>query len=113
MFLGIGGLTVLLSLLFGALIGAPLQRSIAVGFYLVGCIVLIFGFFVGNRGPLRHSRDPEDQDKPTMFGMIPRGVRRATAEERKEAVNVSFLFIIIGLSLIVLGALSDSAHKLF
>jgi hypothetical protein len=112
MFVGVGGLTVLLSLLFGALAGASLQRSIAVGFYLIGCIVLVFGFFVGNRGPLRHDRD-ESEERPTLFGMIPRGVRRATPEERREAVSVSFLFIIIGLSLIILGALSDSAHKLF
>jgi hypothetical protein len=111
MILGVGGLTVLLSLMFGALAGAPLQRSIAVGFYLIGCLVLVFGFFVGNRGPLRHDR--EDEEKPGLFGMIPRGVRRATPEERREAVSVSFLFVILGLSLIVLGALSDSAHKLF
>jgi hypothetical protein len=112
MFLGVGGLTVLLSLLFGAMAGASLQRAIAVGFYLIGCIVLVFGFFVGNRGPLRHERD-EQAERPTLFGMIPRGVRRATPEERREAVSVSFLFIILGLSLIILGALSDSAHKLF
>jgi hypothetical protein len=112
MFLGVGGLTVLLSLMFGALAHAPLQRSIAVGFYLIGCLVLVFGFFVGNRGPLRHDRDDE-QDRPSLVGLIPRGVRRATVEERKEAVSVSVLFIVLGLSLIILGALSDSAHKLF
>jgi hypothetical protein len=113
MFFGVGGLTVLLSLMFGALAHAPLQRAIAVGFYLIGCLVLVFGFFVGNRGPLRHNRDLEDEEKPSLMGLIPRGVRRATPEERKEAVSVSFLFIILGLSFIVLGALSDSAHKLF
>lgn len=112
MFLAIGGVTVLLSLMFGALAHASLQRSIAVGFYLIGCLVLVFGFFVGNRGPLRHDRD-DDNDKPSLVGLIPRGVRRATPEERKEAMSVSFLFVILGLSLIVLGALSDSAHKLF
>ena len=112
MFLAIGGLTVLLSLLFGALAHASLQRSIAVGFYLIGSLVLVFGFFVGNRGPLRHDRDDE-HDRPSFVGLIPRGVRRATAEERKEAVSVSVLFVVLGLSLIVLGALSDSAHKLF
>jgi hypothetical protein len=112
MFFGVGGLTVLLSLLLGALAGTSLQRAIAVGFYIVGCIVLVFGFFVGNRGPLRHDRD-EQGERPTLFGVIPRGVRKATPEERREAVSVSFLFIVLGLSLIVLGALSDSAHKLF
>jgi hypothetical protein len=112
MFFGVGGLTVLLSLAFGAMAHAPLQRAIAVGFYLVGCLVLVFGFFVGNRGPLRHDRD-EETEKPTLFGMIPRGVRRATPQERRESMSVSLLFIVLGLSFIVLGALSDSAHKLF
>jgi hypothetical protein len=108
MFFGIGGLTVVLSLIFGALAGASVQRSIAIGFYLIGCLILIFGFFVGNRGPLRHDR--KDDERPSM---IPRGVRRATPEERSEAVSVSVLFIVIGLGLILLGAVSDSAHKLF
>ena len=108
MFIGVGGVTVLVSLLFGALAGASVQRSIAIGFYLVGCLILIFGFFVGNRGPLRHDR--KDDEKPSF---IPRGVRRASAEERREAVNVSVLFIVLGLGLILLGAVSDSAHKLF
>jgi hypothetical protein len=105
---GVGGITVLLSLLFGALAHAPVQRSIAIGFYLIGCLMLIFGFFVGNRGPLRHDRG--DDDKPSM---LPKAVRKATPEERRESVNVSVLFIVIGLGLILLGAVSDSAHKLF
>jgi hypothetical protein len=63
---------------------------------------------VGNRGPLRHDR--KDEDKPSL---IPRAVRKATPEERRESVNVSVLFIVIGLGLILLGAVSDSAHKLF
>jgi hypothetical protein len=108
MLFGVGGVTVLLSLLFGALAGASLQRSIAIGFYLIGCLLLIFGFFVGNRGPLRHDR--RDDEKPSF---IPRAVRRATPEERREAVNVSVLFIVLGLGFIILGAVSDSAHKLF
>jgi hypothetical protein len=108
MFVGVGCVTVLLSLTFGALAHAPVQRSIAIGFYLIGCLMLIFGFFVGNRGPLRHDR--QDEDKPSL---IPRAVRKATPEERRESVSVSVLFIVIGLGLILLGAVSDSAHKLF
>lgn len=108
MFVGIGGVTVLLSLTLGALAGGSVQRSIAIGFYLIGCLMLIFGFFVGNRGPLRHDRT--DEDRPSL---IPRAVRKATPEERRESVNVSVLFIVIGLGLILLGAVSDSAHKLF
>ena len=108
MFVGLGGITVLLSLMFGALAGAPIQRSIAIGFYLIGCLILIFGFFVGNRGPLRHDR--KDDEKPSFR---PRGVRKATPEERRESMSVSVLFVVLGLGLILLGAVSDSAHKLF
>jgi hypothetical protein len=109
MFVGVGALTIVLSLLFGALAGASLQRSMAVGLYLIGSLVLVFGFFVGNRGPLRRDRDDDEK-----LSFIPRGVpRKATPEERRESMNLSFLFIVIGFGLIILGALSDSAHKLF
>jgi len=109
MFVAVGGATIVLSLLFGALIGASLQRSMAVGLYAVGSLVLVFGFFVGNRGPLRRDRDDDEK-----LSLIPRGTpRKATPEERRESMNLSFLFIVIGFGLIVLGALSDSAHKLF
>ena len=108
MFGGIGVLTVVLSLGFGALAGAPLSRSIAVGLYLIGSVILIFGFFVGNRGPLRHDHGDDEG-----YSLIPRGVRKATVEERKESINISVLFVVMGLGLIILGVVSDSNHKLF
>jgi hypothetical protein len=107
MYGAVGGFTVVLSLAFGALAGASLSRSIAIGLYLVGSLILIFGFFVGSRGPLRH--DNSDGG----FSLLPRGIRRATVQERSEAINVSALFVALGLGLIVLGVLSDSSHRLF
>ncbi len=107
MYAGVGGITVVLSLAFGALSGASLTRSIAIGLYLVGAVILIFGFFVGNRGPWRHEHGEGG------FSILPRGVRRATAQERKEAVSLSVLFVVLGFGLIILGVLSDSAHHLF
>jgi hypothetical protein len=107
LFVGVGGVTVVLSLAFGALSGAPLTRSIAIGLYLIGAVVLIFGFFVGNRGPWRHEHGEGG------FSILPRGIRKATAQERKDSVSVSVLFIVLGFGLIVLGVLSDSAHNLF
>jgi hypothetical protein len=107
MYAAVGGFTVILSLGFGALAGASLSRSIAIGLYLVGSLILIFGFFVGNRGPLRHD------DGDGGFTIFPRGVRRATLQERSEAINVSVLFVALGLGLILLGVVSDSSHKLF
>ena len=107
MYVGVGGVTVLLSLAFGAISGAPLARSIAIGLYLIGAVVLIFGFFVGNRGPWRHEHGEGG------WSILPRGIRRASPEERKESMSISVLFIVVGFGLIILGVLSDSAHKLF
>jgi len=107
MYVGVGGLTVVLSLAFGAVSGAPLARSIAIGLYLIGAVILIFGFFVGNRGPWRHEHGEGG------FSILPRGIRRATPEERKETMSLPVLFIVLGFGLIILGVLSDSAHKLF
>ena len=46
------------SLAIGLLIGSSVSRSLSVGFYIVGAFLLIFGFFVGNRGPVRVKGDP-------------------------------------------------------
>jgi hypothetical protein len=107
MYLAVGGITVVLSLAFGALSGAPLTRSIAIGLYLIGAVVLIFGFFVGNRGPWRHEHGEG------AWSILPSGIRRATPEERKESMSLSVLFIALGFGLIILGVLSDSSHNLF
>ena len=108
MYVGVGGVTVLLSLAFGAISGAPLARSIAIGLYLIGAVVLIFGFFVGNRGPWRH-----EHGDGGSFSILPSGIRRATQAERRESMSLSVLFIALGFGLIILGVLSDSAHNLF
>src|SRR3954464_832935 len=42
-----------ISALFGALLGASLDRAVALGFYGLGCFLMVSGFFVGNRGPAR------------------------------------------------------------
>jgi len=107
LFVGVGGVTVVLSLAFGAISGGSLTRSIAIGLYLIGAAILIFGFFVGNRGPWRHEHGEGG------FSILPRGIRKATAQERRDSVSVSVLFIVLGFGLIILGVLSDSAHNLF
>lgn len=107
MYVGVGGGTVILSLAFGAISGASLTRSIAIGLYLIGAVVLIFGFFIGNRGPWRHEHGEGG------WSILPRGIRRATAQERKESMSISVVLIILGFGLIILGVLSDSAHNLF
>ena len=110
---GIAVGTVLVSVAIGPLTGASVGRSIAVGLYIVGSLLLLFGFFIGNRGPWRTREDPET-GSGTGFGFFgPRAVRGSTADERHEAINSSALFVAMGLVLILLGVLSDPAHSLF
>lgn len=105
---GVGAVTVVVSLGIGALAGFSLARSIAIGLYLVGSLLLIGGFFMGNRGPLRSTNDE------SSFGLFgARGLRTASVDERHEAINSSALLVTLGLVLVVLGLASDPAHTLF
>lgn len=109
----LAGLTAVVSLAVGALLGSGLDRALATGFYVVGCFLIVLGFFAGVRGPLRprSSRDGEERDAVGgLFGIgvSSRGVRRATSEERADALGTAWLFLAIGLALIALGILADS-----
>ena len=86
----------------GLVAGADLSRSIALGYYLAGSILLLGGFFVGNRGPVRAKRN---QPVP-LFGT--RFVRWATADELDEAINTSAVYVSLGFALILVGVLADS-----
>jgi hypothetical protein len=108
-YLAILGATVVLSALFGLAAGASILRSIAVGLYLAGAALLVGCFVTGARGPLRgESRSGE------VVGVVgARRIRRATGDERSEAARTSILLFVLGLALIVLGALFDPAHRSF
>jgi hypothetical protein len=110
LFLVISVLTILLSASFGLLVSASIPRSIAVGFYLVGCFVLLGAFFFGNRGPVRPR---EDEDTGGIFRLDSRRLRWATREEHEEAVNAPAVFLPLGLVLILLGIAWDTKHSLF
>jgi hypothetical protein len=90
------------SLIAALLLGSGISRSIAVGFYLAGAMLLIGGFFVGNRGPVRAKRD---QPIP-LFGT--RFVRWATADELNETINTSAVYVSLGFALILVGVLADT-----
>jgi hypothetical protein len=103
---GIVGVTAVLSILAGLVGGGSLGRALAVGFYLVGSFMLIAGFFIGNRGPVR----PKGTG-PTFFGS--RIMRWATPLEREESLNESALFVALGFVLIIIGVAVDSRTGLF
>jgi hypothetical protein len=108
------GVTAVLSLLLGLLIGAGVNRSLTLGFYLGGSFLLVVGFFVGNRGPARVKG--EDTLGPTMLPIPGAGSRRlrwATLGEQNETINNSAVFISLGLILVALGAVIDTRHSLF
>lgn len=107
--IGVG--TAAVSTLLGLLLGASLSRSITIGFYLMGCFLLLAGFFFGNRGPVRPRGDGVAGD--IFFRLGSRRLRWATREEHEEAINTSAVFLPIGFVLILLGVASDSQHALF
>jgi hypothetical protein len=107
--LGIAGGTALCSLLLGFAAGSGVSRSISLGFYVVGSFLLIAGFFVGNRGPARVKGDPGF----SMFGFFrDRRLRWASGAEQLESLSLSFVFVALGLVLIILGVVTDTRYEL-
>jgi hypothetical protein len=101
----VAGGVFLCSVAIGLIIGTSLNRSIAVGFEAFGCLLLLFGFFVGNRGPVRTKGEAAP-----FFG--PRFLRWATPEEHQSTIAESAIFIVLGLILILIGLLIDTRYQL-
>jgi hypothetical protein len=110
LFAVVGGVTVFVSVALALLTDTSVRRAIAVGFYAVGSIILLSGFFVGNRGVLR--ADTDDEKGSLLLGFGRRRVRSATGEEQRENVRVSALVIGLGIVLLVLGTLADTENRL-
>ena len=105
------GATACVSALVGLLAGASLDRAVSVGFYLVGCLLIVLGFFSGVRGPLRpRGSDDDAQSAAALFGvgMFSSGARPATADERMDARATAWLFLLLGGGLVLAGVLVDS-----
>jgi len=103
----VAAVTALVSLALGLLFGAGVSRSVSLGFYGVGSIILIMGFFAGNRGPARVKGEP---DGGVLRG---RATRWASGTEQRESINLSFVFVALGALLIVFGVLADTRYSLF
>jgi hypothetical protein len=101
----------LFSLAVGLLLGASANRSISLGLYVVGCFVMLVGFFFGMRGPIK----PADSTSAfswtiPFFGGGPG--RAATSEEQRETFSLSALYVVLGLALLTLAIVIDSRNRL-
>lgn len=92
------------ALLLGLAFGAGVSRSLSLGWYVVGCVLLVSGFFVGNRGPSR----PEGEGW-SVFS-VNRWVRWATPEEQRDSLSLSAVLVVLGFVLIALGVLADTRY---
>jgi hypothetical protein len=102
----LAGGTAALALLLGLAFGSSVSRSLSLGWYIVGSVLLISGFFVGNRGPSR----PEGEGW-TAFS-LQRWLRWATPEEQRESLSLSAVLVLLGFVLIALGVLVDTRYKI-
>jgi hypothetical protein len=100
------GSTAAFALLIGLLAGSSVGRALSLGWYIVGSILLISGFFVGNRGPSR------PQGEGWSVFSTRRWVRWASPDEQRESISFSALLVILGFILILLGAIADTRHSL-
>ena len=104
--------TVIGSVALGLLAGASLDRAISLGFYGLGCFLMVSGFFVGNRGPARVKSETAGSTMLPIPGVGNRRLRWATLDEQNETINNSAVFIILGLILVLIGVIVDSRHSL-
>ena len=101
----------LVSGLIGLAVGSSVSRGSATGLYLVGCFLIVLGVFAGVRGPLRPAGSEEEDDDALGsllgVGIFSKGVRSATSDERADARATAWLFLAMGLTMIVVGVALD------
>jgi hypothetical protein len=105
--LAAGGTTAVVAAILGLLIGAPVTRAVSLGFYGVGSFLVVVGFFIGNRGPIR----PRGEDT-AVLGLFPIRRRWAEPDEHAGTINDSALFVSLGFVLIILGVAVDTRYEL-
>ena len=102
----LAGGTAVVALLLGLALGSSVSRSLSLGWYIIGCVLLISGFFVGNRGPSR----PEGEGWSAFS--LRRWVRWASPDEQRETLSLSAVLVVLGFVLIALGVLADTRHPI-
>jgi hypothetical protein len=112
------GATSALAAVLGAASGKSILHSLAVGYYVVGAAVLIGSFVLGSRGPWRSEAEDVSTEivtgQPATFRARSRRRRRkATPEERAESKRGSVGLFLLGVALVLLGALVDPSRRAF
>jgi hypothetical protein len=100
---------VVVSLLLGLAAGAGAQRSISVGLYVLGILLLVGCFVFGVRGPLR-GVGSSGETAPVLGA---RRIRTATAEERTESSRTAIALFLVGIVVVVLASVIDPTHRAF
>jgi uncharacterized membrane protein HdeD (DUF308 family) len=111
----LAGITAAIALLAGLVFDASPGASVPRGLYLVGCFLVLVGVFAGIRGPVRPKGGDEGRDAVGgLFGIgiFSQGIRKATSDERHDARATTWLFLALGIALIVLGIVTDSRTSL-
>ena len=106
LFGALAGGTAVLALLIGLAFGSSVSRSLSLGWYAVGSVLLLSGFFVGNRGPAR------PQGEGWNVFSLKRWVRWATPDEQRESLSLSAVLVVLGLLIITLGVIADTRYSL-
>jgi len=104
------------SALIGLALGSSAPRAAATGLYLVGCFLVVLGVFAGVRGPLRPAGDAEEAEPLGALlgvGIFSKGVRRATNDERQDARATTWLFLTLGIAMVLVGIAIDPRTSLF
>ena len=84
--------------------GSSARRALSVGFYIAGAALLSGTLIMGIRGPLR----PGWRDGETMGRFLgPRGVRKATPDERSQARSSSLFLFGLGVVMLVIAIVLD------
>lgn len=97
--------TALIGLVASFLGNFAVDRAVSAAFDLVGVFLLVVGFFVGNRGPVRL----KGAASVPLFAQ--RQVRWATPDERTETLNDSAIFVAVGIVMILIGIAIDSRYS--
>lgn len=104
------------SALAGVVLDASVLRSAATGLYVVGSFLLVLGVFNGLRGPVRPKGADEDREAVGGLlgvGIFSGGIRTATEDERADARATTWLFLALGIGMIVVGVVLDPRTSLF